>query len=164
MSSADWDERLTSTFPDTLAQVRLLLRQLRRLRCASCLSRRCGCPGVLGCPHLPAQQLLLAAWLPPPRCPAPNIPVMLRLIFPQAANKTALTALGCYDVNKPHVPTQVALPMICLDDSTGARCLCTAWSGCLGWRVLVLRQLQGCVLCWLLGALLCTRTGMPACT
>ncbi|KAI7841131.1 hypothetical protein COHA_005101 [Chlorella ohadii] len=53
----DWDERLTSTFPDTLAQ---------------------------------------------------------------AANKTALTALGCYDVNKPHVPTQVALPMMCLDDSTEA--------------------------------------------
>lgn len=77
---------------------------------------------------------------------------MLRLIFPQAANKTALTALGCYDVNKPHVPTQVALPMICLDDSTGARCVCAAWSGCLGWQVLVLGQLQGRVLCWPLGS------------
>ena len=55
-SAADWDARLTSTFPDTLGQ---------------------------------------------------------------AANKSALTALGCYDVTKPHVPTQVALPMMCLDDSVG---------------------------------------------
>ena len=38
----------------------------------------------------------------------------------QAANKTALTALGCYDITKPHVPTQLAAPMMCLDDSTGA--------------------------------------------
>lgn len=38
----------------------------------------------------------------------------------QAANKTALTALGCYDITKPHVPTQVAMPMLCLDDSTEA--------------------------------------------
>lgn len=56
-SFADWDARLTSTYPDTLAQ---------------------------------------------------------------AANKSALTALGCYDISKPHVPTQVAVPMMCLDDSTGA--------------------------------------------
>lgn len=38
----------------------------------------------------------------------------------QAANKTALTALGCYDITKPHVPTQLAAPMMCLDDSTEA--------------------------------------------
>ncbi|KAL4854482.1 UV radiation resistance associated protein [Chlorella vulgaris] len=54
---SDWDTRLTSTFPDTLAQ---------------------------------------------------------------AANKTALTALGCYDITKPHVATQLAAPIMCLDDSTEA--------------------------------------------
>lgn len=57
---ADWDARLTSTYPDTLAQ---------------------------------------------------------------AANKSALTALGCHDITRPHVPTQVAVPMMCLDDSTGALAL-----------------------------------------
>lgn len=61
---ADWDARLTSTYPDTLAQ---------------------------------------------------------------AANKSALTALGCYDISKPHVPTQVAVPMMCLDDSTGAPSAGACW-------------------------------------
>ena len=62
--------------------------------------------------------------LPPASPWPPDWDARLTSTFPdtltKAANKTALTALGCYDCTKPHVPTQLALPMMCLDDSTGA--------------------------------------------
>lgn len=74
-------------------------------------------------------------------CPLPRADWGARLTstFPdslaQAANKTALTALGCYDITKPHVPTQLALPMMCLDDSTGARsCVGCGWQPAAGQR------------------------------
>ena len=76
---------------------------------------------------------------PPPvfltSLPPPDWDARLTSTFPdtltKAANKTALTALGCYDCTKPHVPTQLALPMMCLDDSTGA-CGGGVWGGGVG--------------------------------
>lgn len=84
---------------------------------------RCGAAAAIPSPSL-------AGSPPPAPPPRPSLPARradwgarLTSTFPdtlaQAANKSALTALGCYDVTKPHVPTQVALPMLCLDDSMG---------------------------------------------
>lgn len=40
--------------------------------------------------------------------------------LPRAAPKTALLALGCITPNQPVLPTQLAAPLMCLDDSSDA--------------------------------------------
>lgn len=56
--------------------------------------------------------------------PRADWPARLTSTFPdtltRAAPKTALTALGCLPITQPQVPTQLAAPVMCLDDSPEA--------------------------------------------
>lgn len=56
--------------------------------------------------------------------PREDWPARLTSTFPdtlaRAAPKTALTAVGCLSITQPQVPTQLAAPVMCLDDSAEA--------------------------------------------